>query len=53
MDTTKKCFVMFDGASKLTFKAMSTIDMIELIVVLTEEIDSKCITTKEKTTAGE
>ena len=44
---------MFDGAAKLTFKAMSTIDKIELIEELTKEIDSKCTTTKEKTTAGE
>ena len=44
---------MFDGAAKLTFKAMSILDMKELIEVITKEIDTKCITTKEKTTAGE
>ena len=53
LDTTKKCFVMFDGAAKLTMKAMSIPDMKELVEVLTKEIDTKCTTTKEKTTAGE
>ena len=53
MDTTKKCFVMIDGAAKLTMKAMSIPDMKELVEVLTKEIDTKCTTTKEKTTAGE
>ena len=38
LDTAKKCFKMFDGAAKLTFKKMSTPDMKELIEALTEEI---------------
>ncbi len=32
---------MFDGAAKLTMKAMSIPDMKELVEILTKEIDSK------------
>ena len=38
IDTTKKCFKMFDGAAKLTIMKMSTPDMKELVEVLMKEI---------------
>ena len=38
MDTTKKCFKMFDGAAKLTIKNMQTTEMKELVDILTKEI---------------
>ena len=38
IDTTRKCFRMFDGAAKLTLIKMSTPDMKELMGVLIEEI---------------
>ena len=38
MDTTKKCFKMFDGATKLTIKNMHTSEMKELVEILTKEI---------------
>ena len=41
MNTTKKCFKMFDGAAKLTMMKMSTPDMKELIETLAEEIESR------------
>ena len=38
IDTTKKCFKMFDGAAKFTIMKISTPDMKELVEVLTKEI---------------
>ena len=38
MDTTKKCFKMLDGATKLTIKNMHTSEMKELVEILTKEI---------------
>ena len=38
MDTTKRCFKYFDGASKLTIKNMQTSEMKELVDILTKEI---------------
>ena len=38
IDTTKKCFKMFDGAAKFTIMKMSTPDMKELVEILTKEI---------------
>ena len=41
IDTTRKCFRMFDGAAKLTLIKMSTPDMKELVEALTDEIHSR------------
>jgi len=41
IDTTRKCFKMFDGAAKLTLIKMSTPDMKELVEALTDEIQSR------------
>ena len=41
IDTTRKCFLMFDGAAKLTLIKMSTPDMKELIEALTDEMRSR------------
>ena len=41
IDTTRKCFKMFDGAAKLTLIKMSTPDMKELVGALTDEIQSR------------
>ena len=41
IDTTSKCFLMFDGAAKLTLIKMSTPDMKELVEALTDEIQSR------------
>ena len=41
IDTTSKCFKMFDGAAKLTLIKMSTPDMKELVGALTDEIQSR------------
>ena len=38
IDTTKKCFKMFDGAAKFTIMKMSTPEMKELVEILTKEI---------------
>jgi len=38
IDTTKKCFKMFDGAAKFTIIKMSTPDMKEFVEILTKEI---------------
>ena len=38
MDTTKKCFKMLDGATKLTIKNMHTSEMKELVEILIKEI---------------
>ena len=38
IDTTKKCFKMFDGATKFTIMKMSTPDMKEVVEILTKEI---------------
>ena len=38
IDTTSKCFKMFDGAAKLTLIKMSTPDMKEFVEILTKEI---------------
>ena len=41
IDTTSKCFKMFDGAAKLTLIKMSTPDMKELIEALADEMRSR------------
>ena len=41
IDTTKKCFKMFDGAAKFTIIKMTTPDMKELVEALTDEIQSR------------
>ena len=41
IDTTSKCFKMFDGAAKLTLIKMSTPDMKELIEALADEVQSR------------
>ena len=41
IDTTSKCFLMFDGAAKLALIKMSTPDMKELVGALTDEIHSR------------
>ena len=41
IDTTRKCFKMFDGAAKLTLIKMSTPDMKELIEALADEGQSR------------
>jgi hypothetical protein len=41
IDTTRKCFKMFDGAAKLTLIKMSTPDMKELIGALADEMRSR------------
>ena len=41
IDTTRKCFRMFDGAAKLTIIKMSTPDMKELVGALTDEMRSR------------
>jgi len=41
IDTTRKCFKMFDGAAKLTLIKMSTPDMKELIEALIDEVQSR------------
>ena len=41
IDTTSKCFKMFDGAAKLTLIKMSTPDMKELVGALTDEMHSR------------
>ena len=41
IDTSKKCFKMFDGAAILTFIKMSTPDMKELVEILSKEIKSR------------
>ena len=41
IDTTRKCFKMFDGAAKLTLIKMSTPDMKELVEALTDEMRSR------------
>ena len=41
IDTTRKCFRMFDGAAKLTLIKMSTPDMKELVGALTDEMHSR------------
>ena len=38
IDTTKKCFKMFDGAAKFTIMKMPTPDMKELVEILSKEI---------------
>ena len=38
IDTTKKCFKMFDGAAKFTIMKMSTPDIKELVEILTKEV---------------
>ena len=41
IDTTKKCFKMFDGATKFTIMKMSTPDMKEFVETLTKEVKSR------------
>ena len=41
IDTKKKCFKMFDGASKHTIAKMSTPDMEELMKILAKEITAR------------
>ena len=41
VDTTKKCFKMFDGAAKFTIMKMSTPDMKEFVEILTKEVKSR------------
>ena len=41
IDTTRKCFKMFDGAAKLTLIKMATPDMKELVEALTDEMRSR------------
>ena len=41
IDTTKKCFKMFDGASKFTIMKMSTPDMKEFVETLMKEIKDR------------
>ena len=38
IDTSKKCFKMFDGAARFTIMKMSSPDMTELVEILTKEI---------------
>lgn len=41
IDTSKKCFKMFDGAALHTIQKMSTPDMEELIELLSKEINER------------
>ena len=41
IDTTKKCFKIFDGATKFAIIKMSTPDMKEFVEILMKEVKSR------------